>query len=89
MNFEWDKNKNSSNIKKHGVDFNDAKDVFLDKKHKIIPSNKKNCNEKRWAIIGKIIKTITVVIYTMRKTAIRIISARRASKKERNLYKNK
>ncbi len=89
MNFEWDENKNSSNKKKHGIDFNDAKNVFKDENRKITSDIRKNYGENRWKIIGKIYGTIISVIYTMRNKAVRIISARKSSRKEREEYNNK
>ncbi|OQX97250.1 MAG: hypothetical protein B6I20_13055 [Bacteroidetes bacterium 4572_117] len=86
MGFEWDKNKNDSNIEKHGIDFNDAKNVFNDDKRKISPDLRSNYGEDRWITIGKVVDTIMVVIYTIRNKAYRLISARYAKKKERDRY---
>ena len=89
MEFEWDENKNKSNHEKHGIDFNDAKDVFKDDNSKVSPDLRKDYGENRWKIIGKIYGSIISVIYTIRDKAIRIISARKASRKERDEYNNK
>jgi len=78
--FEWDHNKKSSNLKKHGVDFLDAVKVFDD-------PNKKE--EDRTQILGFSDKDLLVVIYTNRNQNKRIISARRASKSERIYYYQK
>ncbi len=86
MKFEWDKNKNKSNQEKHGIDFNDAKEVFKDNNRKISPDLRKDYGESRWKIIGKIYGSIISVIYTIRYKAVRIISARKASRKERDEY---
>ena len=86
--YEWDENKNQSNIKKHGVDFNDAKKVFKDKKHKVSPDLRKDYGENRFKIIGQIYRTLISVIFTMRKQTKRLISARTASKKEKQEYEN-
>ena len=86
MEFEWDKNKNDSNIEKHGIDFNDAKDIFNDEKRKISPDLRIDYGEDRWITIGKVIDTIMVVVYTIRNDAYRLISARYAKKKERGRY---
>ncbi len=88
--FEWDDNKNESNKKKHGIDFNDAKEVFKDKDSKIEDVDlRKDYDEERRKIVGKIKKIIIAVIYTFRGIAIRIISARSASRKERKEYNSK
>ncbi len=86
--YEWDENKNQSNIEKHKIDFNDAKEVFKDEKCKTIKSPKKDCAEERFLTVGKIFKVLIVVIYTIRKQVTRIISARRPNKKEHKLYNN-
>ena len=88
MEFEWDENKNKFNQEKHGIDFNDAKEVIKDDKQKISSDKRKDYRENRWKIIGKIYGTIISVIITKRNTAIRIISARKASRKERDEYNN-
>jgi len=87
--FEWDENKNKSNQEKHGIDFNDAKDVFKDDNSKVSPDLRKDYGENRWKIIGKIYGSIISVIYTMPDKSVRIISARKASRKERDEYNNK
>jgi uncharacterized DUF497 family protein len=89
MDFEWDSNKNTSNKEKHGIDFNDAKEVFKDENKTLSEDNRNDYGEKRWKIIGEIYGSIISVIYTQRNESIRIISARKASKKERDEYKNK
>ena len=86
MKFEWDENKNKSNQEKHSIDFNDAKDVFNDENRKISEDLRHEYGESRWKVIGKIYGSIISVIYTMRDAAVRIISARKASKKEREKY---
>jgi len=65
MEFEWDENKNQSNIEKHSVDFNDAKEVFKDENRKTSPDLRKDYGEDRWITIGKFIDTIIVVVYTI------------------------
>ncbi|MEA3450618.1 MAG: BrnT family toxin [Bacteroidota bacterium] len=90
MEFEWDENKNKSNQDKHGVDFNKAKDVFNDE-NKIdidIENSEEKYGEKRKIVIGAIVDIIHTVVYTIRNSVCRIISARAASKKERKLYNN-
>lgn len=88
MEFEWDINKNKSNNEKHGVDFNDAKEIFSDENRKTSPDLRNNYGEDSWITIGKLIDTVIVVVFTIRNTTYRIISARYAKKKERELYNN-
>jgi len=89
MKFEWDANKNKTNLKKHGVDFNQAKEVFNDKDKIEIIDNRKDYGEERRKIIGNAMDLLLSVIYTMREATVRLISARAASRKERKDYNNK
>ena len=89
MEFEWDENKNKSNKQKHGIDFNDTKEVFKDENSKIAHDLRKDYGEDRWKIIGKTYGSIVSVIYTVRNKVIQIISARKASINERDEYNNK
>jgi uncharacterized DUF497 family protein len=87
--YEWDESKNFANLAKHGVDFNVACDVFSDP-YAIVHYNRTINNEIRDQIIGKINNEIVIlfVVFTKRKNIIRIISARKASKRERAIYNN-
>ena len=86
MTFEWDEEKNTINIAKHGIPFNLAALVFLDEKHIEMFDKKHSDYEDRWNIIGQAGK-ILFVVYTERKeNTIRIISARKATKEEINEY---
>ena len=86
INFEWDTEKNKANIKKHGVAFEMAAKVFLDEKRiERYDAEHSSINESRYKRIGMVGKVLTV-IYTERKTAIRIISARLAEKEEIDEY---
>jgi len=88
--FEWDKNKESQNIIKHKVSFEEAKSVFYDENARLIPDPEHSENEERFILLGLSIKfRIIVVVHCFRKNdeIIRIISARKATKKEINIYK--
>jgi uncharacterized DUF497 family protein len=85
--FEWDENKRKNNLEKHGIDFIDALEVFSDP-HYIEYESIRNA-EIRYQVIGKIVDVIVIlVVYTSRHKKKRMISARRASKKEREAYFN-
>ncbi len=86
MEFEWDENKNKANLEKHGFDFNQAKEVFSDEYKVEIPDDRKDYGEKRIRVFGRALNLILTVIYTMRGVVVRIISARAASEKEREMY---
>ncbi len=92
MNFEWDINKNISNLKKHGITFEEAQSIFDDLSAIIFEDDRFTYGESRFIIIGQIyLETLNkyilgIVVYTERADKIRIISARKASKQERKLY---
>ena len=85
MDFEWDENKNKYNINKHGIDFNDSKQIF-DKPILVKEDTKKDYGEKRWIAIGLLIEFVVVTVFTFRNKIIRIISIRLANKKEKEKY---
>ncbi len=90
IRFEWDEEKNQINQTKHGIDFETAKLVFDDPFCVTFVESVSN-GEKRWHAIGWIENIIViVVVHTYREDGpdevIRIISARRATSHERDLY---
>ena len=92
MEFEWDENKNLSNITKHGIDFQQAKRVFEDPNLLTFEDTRFSYGELREISIGQLLLTtqqkiiIVVVVHTDRRGKIRLISARKASKQERRMY---
>ena len=88
MNFEWDDEKEKANRMKHGVDFRTAAMVFADPYRKEKYDAKHSVTEERYITIGKIGDTVAIltVVYTERGDAIRIISARLATKHEKEAY---
>lgn len=86
MDFEWDPKKSEGNRTKHGIGFERAKDIWMDEDR--IEINAPNPVEGRGIIIGKLEKKLWSAIYTLRGEKIRIISVRRARKKEEALYEN-
>ena len=85
MDYQWDVNKSEANLKKHRVDFADAVTVFSDDFALTIPDDYPD--EERFVTIGMdALGRILVVIYTWRGDSIRIISARKATNRERKQY---
>jgi uncharacterized protein len=85
MTYQWDPNKAKSNQKKHGVGFADAVSVFEDEN--AITIEDEHETESRFITIGRdILLRILVVVYTFRGHIIRIISARKATVRERKIY---
>jgi len=92
LKFDWNPDKNKSNIKKHGVDFEEAKTVFQDEMALEIPDEEHSEDEERWIIIGLSSKTRELMVchcYRNGGNIIRIISARRATKHEIVLYERR
>ncbi len=89
MEYQWDPEKAASNLEKHGVDFADAVGVFEDEwaltiKDEVVEG------EQRFATLGTdFLERVLVVVYTHRGGEIRLISARRATRKERRTYEQK
>lgn len=87
LSFEWDENKAKSNLAKHGVSFAEATTVFGDPQSLTIPDPEHSRTEDRFVILGSSHRQqLLVVVHTERGDSIRIISARRASRKERKSY---
>jgi len=89
MRFEWDNDKNKSKINKHGIDFQTAIRIF-EKKTLDKVDDRFDYSEKRIVSLGIIDNVaVIVVVHTDRDGIIRIISARKANKKERNYYEQR
>lgn len=87
MQFEWDEEKAKFNIKKHGIDFATSTTVFNDPLALIFDDVWHSVGEAREIIIGHDINyRLLLVCFTERNARIRIISARLATKKERQDY---
>lgn len=86
MSFEWDDTKDLTNLKKHGISFSEAQEIFT-QPHLTFQDTRKNYNESRYITIGQLSpKATIVVVHTTRNNNSRIISARKANKKERKYY---
>jgi len=94
VTFTWDSNKNRSNINKHGISFEEARSVFLDQNAIEYFDTDHSDHEDRYLLLGLSYNTrILLISYTVRKELsniiIRIISARKATKKEQTNYQGK
>jgi len=92
-NFEWDANKARTNLSKHKISFEGATSVFRDENAISISDEEHSDDEERWLTIGmdEVTRTL-VVIHTYisideNSCNIRLISARKATKKEQQIYK--
>ena len=92
--FEWDPRKAEANAAKHGVTFDNAVTVFLDLDALDGPDLQHSSTESRFRRLGRSADgRVLIVAYTLRRSddaeTIRIISARRASSRERTAYASK
>jgi uncharacterized DUF497 family protein len=85
MQFEWDEDKARSNLKKHGVSFEEASTVFGDPLALTIPDPLHSEEEDRFVTLGESNRR-RLVVSTDRDDRIRIISARVATKREKKNY---
>jgi uncharacterized DUF497 family protein len=89
LKFEWDSTKARANLSKHGVSFGEAASVFGDPLAITFPDPDHSTGEKRWLTFG-ISQTdrLLAVVHAERGRAIRIISARKATRRERGIYEH-
>jgi uncharacterized DUF497 family protein len=83
--FEWDDDKSKANLFKHGIDFDDASEIFYGP---IVLRQSDRNNEERWVAVGSLEERLIAVVFTRRADFFRIISARRARKNEEREYRN-
>lgn len=87
MNFAWDPKKAASNFKKHGISFEEASTVFLDRLSATGADPDHSEGQERWITFGISVQgNFLVVSHTDEAETVRIISARPGTKPERNLY---
>lgn len=87
MQFEWDEAKRQENLRKHGLDFKDAPELFLNPRL-VKLDTRFDYGEERWVTIGIIKDRIVVVVYAEDDTneIVRIISLRKALSYERKRF---
>ena len=87
LRFLWDPRKAGSNERKHGVGFHEATTVFDDSLSVTIPDPAHSVDEQRFLVLGlSIRRRLLVVAHSELGESIRIISARRANRRERRIY---
>jgi uncharacterized DUF497 family protein len=80
---EWNEEKAASNRRKHGIDFDEAIEIFYGTS--LLRRSDRN-DEERWLAIGESEGRVVTVVFTWRGDTLRIISARRARRNERRAY---
>lgn len=87
LQFEWDREKAEENLETHGVSFEEALTVFRDPLARIIDDPDHSVDERREIIVGHSDKQrLLLVSFTEQSPMVRLISARSATKRERQDY---
>ena len=89
LRFEWDERKGRSNAKKHGVNFEEARSVFLDENAILFFDPDHSEDEDRFILLGISVRTRALVVchcFRESELVVRIISARKADKTEETEY---
>jgi len=92
LRFEWDTRKASSNLKKHGISFEEAKSVFYDENAKLIDDPDHSADEERFILLGHSFSLRLIMVchcYRDADNVIRIISARKVTAQETKYYKER
>jgi uncharacterized DUF497 family protein len=76
----------ASNRRKHGISFPYATRVFLDPDRQERPDTDENYDEDRWVVLGRVDNSVLLVVYTLRGSNIRLISARKADRYDYEVY---
>lgn len=83
--FVWDNAKRQENLRKHGIDFADAKQIFLGLTF-TVEDDREAYGEQRFLTLGLLDDQVVSVMHTERGAGIRIISIRKATKHEARFY---
>ncbi len=89
LEFEWDETKNKANRKKHHIWFEEARSVYDDINGRLFSDSENSDYEDRFVLVGySSANKLLVIVHCVRDpgSIIRIISARKATKKERDFY---
>lgn len=85
MEFEWDPGKRVDNLLKHGLDFAEAHHLFKNIVHMKI-YKRRDYGETRYQCMGLIDNQIAMMVFTVRKNSIRIISLKKVNEREKRIY---
>ena len=86
VSFEWDEEKRRLTLRKHGVEFADAVTAFEDPDAITLPEDDSEGEERFVTLACDLFGRVLVIVYTWRGDAIRVISARKATRSERKQY---
>ena len=91
IEFAWDRRKARSNFVKHGVSFEEAESVFLDESARLIDDPDHSEDEDRFLLLGYSFQARCLIVshcYRESDSVIRLISARRATAREEEMYRS-
>jgi uncharacterized DUF497 family protein len=92
LRFAWDEAKGRANERKHGVSFEEAQTVFVDESALLLEDPEHSVDEQRFVLLG-LSSTLRLLLvchaYREAEDVIRIISARKANRSERNQYQRR
>ena len=89
IHFVWDETKNQLNVRNHHVSFDEAKTVFFDEDARLLHDPDHSVDEDRFVLLGMSSKSRLLLVchcYREKEDEIRIISARKATRLESQLY---
>jgi uncharacterized protein len=89
IEFAWDRRKARSNLVKHGISFEEAQTVFLDESARLIDDPDHSTDEERFVLLGYSFQGHCLIVshcYREQDSVIRLISARRATAQEEEVY---
>lgn len=97
MQLEWNEAKRRANLIKHGIDFRDLGPVFDDERRievedgrrDYVEDGRRDYGEVRVVVLGRLHGRLVHVTYTVRQSARRIISARKANPREQRFYERR
>ena len=89
MDFKWDEAKSEACFQARGFDFAYAARAFFDPDRVVQADTRHSYGEERFQVMGRIEQRLFVIVYTPRRDAIRIISARKANQREVRDYENR
>lgn len=84
MRFEWDRAKSEANEAKHGISFEEARELWGDPDALAVPARKRG--ERRFMLIASLSGSVWSAVFTKRGDSVRIISVRPATDTERKAY---
>ena len=87
--FEWDESKNQRNLERHGIAFEDVLSVFGNREALALEDKRRDYGEPRYVLLCPLQDVLIHVTYTGRGGNIRLISARRASRREKRDYEQR